>query len=108
MKFESEIMNHRKLTELFASARTDAAPVLPKDFAQEVLREIRRQPPAVSGTVSLFDQLSLLFPRIALMASAIIVLCIVLDYGLTAVGVPSLSDGAAQLSVQSFMTPTGF
>ena len=100
-------MNDRKLKQLFASAQKDTAPAPPEGFAMDVLRAIRREPAAPPETVSVFDQLNLWFPRLALAASAVIVVCLALDYGLTAAGVPSLSDGAAQLSAQWLLTPTG-
>jgi anti-sigma-K factor RskA len=101
-------MNDRKLKRLFASARRETAPVPPEDFAADVLRAIRREPPvATPETISIFDQLNLWFPRLALAASAVIVLCVAADYGLTAAGVPGLSDGVSQLSAQWFMTSTG-
>ena len=101
-------MNDRKLNRLFASARRETASAPPEDFAADVLRAIRREPPvAAPEAVSVFDQLNLWFPRLALAASAVIVLCVAADYGLTAVGMPSLSDGAAQLSAQWLLTPTG-
>ena len=69
-------MNHRKLKQLFASARQETAPAPPEDFAADVLRAIRREPPvAAPETISIFDQLNLWFPRLALAASAVIVLC---------------------------------
>ena len=101
-------MNHRKLKQLFASARRESAPVPPEDFAADVLRAIRREPPvAAPETISMFDQLNLWFPRLALAASAVIVLCVAADYGLTVAGMPGLSDGVSQLSAQWFMTSTG-
>jgi hypothetical protein len=101
-------MNDRKLKQLFASARKEAAPAPPADFATDVLRAIRREPPAiVPQTLSVFDLLNSWFPRLALASSAVIVLCVALDYGLTVAGVPSLSDGVSQLSAQWLLTPTG-
>ena len=101
-------MNDRKLKKLFESARRKTAPAPPEDFAADVLRAIRREPPGVAPeNISIFDQLNLWFPRLALAASVFIVACIALDYGLTAAGVPSLSDGVAQLSAQWLLTPTG-
>ena len=80
----------------------------PDDFAADVLHAIRREGPvATRETISVFDQLNLLFPRLALAASAVIVLCLAADYGLTAAGVPGLSDGVSQLSAQWFLTSTG-
>ena len=102
------MMNQRKLKQLFASVRRETAPTPSKDFAVDVLRAIRREAPAVTPeTCSIFDQLNLWFPRLALAASTVIVACIALDYGLTVAGVPSLSDGVAQLSAQWLLTPTG-
>jgi hypothetical protein len=101
-------MNHLKLKQLFASARRETAPLPPEDFAADVVRAVRREPPvATPETISIFDQLNLWFPRLALAASAVIVLCVAADYGLTVAGVPSLSDGVSQLSSQWFLTPTG-
>ena len=100
-------MNRTKLKQLFARARNDRPPAPPVDFVEDVLSAIRRAPADAPENVSFFDQLNLLFPRIALAASAVIVLCVALDYGLTAAGIPSLGDGAAQLSAQWLLTPTG-
>jgi hypothetical protein len=101
-------MNERKLKQLFTSARQKTAPVPPEDFAADVLRAIRREPPAAaSESILIFDQLNLWFPRLALAASAVIVLCVAADYGLTAAGVPGLSDGVSQLSAQWLLTSTG-
>jgi anti-sigma-K factor RskA len=101
-------MNERKLKRLFASARRETAPTPPEDLAADVLRAIRREPPvAVTETISIFDQLNLWFPRLALAASAVIMLCVAADFGLTAAGVPGLSDGVSQLSAQWLLTSTG-
>jgi len=100
-------MNERKLRQLFTAARREAALEPPEDFAADVLQAIRREPAATPETISIFDQLNLWFLRIALAASAVIVLCVALDYGLTAAGVPSLGDGVSQLSSQWLLTPTG-
>jgi anti-sigma-K factor RskA len=101
-------MNDRKLKQLFAAARKETASVPSEDFAVSVLRAIRREPPAAApAAISLFDLLNLWFPRIALAASAVIVLCLAADWGLTVAGVPGLSDGVSQLSAQWLLTPTG-
>jgi hypothetical protein len=101
-------MNERKLKRLFASARRETAPAPPEDFASDVLRAIRHEPPvAAPETISIFDQLNPWFSRLALAASAVIVLCVAADYGLTAAGVPGLSDGVSQLSAQWLLTSTG-
>ena len=102
-------MNKRKLNLLFERARSEAAPAPPEDFAAGVLRAIRREPPdAVKEAPSIFDRLNLLFPRIALGAVAVIILCAVLDFGLTAAGMPGLHDGLSQISAQWLLTPDEF
>jgi hypothetical protein len=92
-------MNERKLKMLFAAARKEISPAPPEDFAGDVLRAIRNES-KIPEAYSIFDQLNLLFPRIALTAVAIILLCLAADYGLTAAGVPDLSDGVSQISAQ--------
>jgi len=94
-------MNENKLQRLFAAARKDAAPAPPAGFAADVLRQVRNEP-AVGQPVpaTVFDQLNALFPRLALAAAAVIILCIAADFGLTSAGLPELGDGAAQLSSQ--------
>jgi hypothetical protein len=102
-------MNEKKLKQLFASARNEPAPAPPEDFAADVLRAVRHEPPAgVPQTLSLFDQLNLLFPRLVVASAAVIALCVAADLGLTAAGVPDLGDGISQISAQWFLAPGGF
>jgi hypothetical protein len=102
-------MNERKLKQLFAAARNEPAPVPSEEFAADVLRAVRRerQTPAPE-TISLFDQLNRLFPRLAWAAAVVMVLSVAADYGLTAAGLPGLNSGLAQLSAQWLLTPNGF
>jgi hypothetical protein len=94
-------MNEKKLKQLIASARNEAAPVASPDFPADVLRAVRREPPFLPpAPITLWDHLNALFPRVALAAAAVIVLCVAADYGLTAAGLPGLSDGAAQITSQ--------
>lgn len=102
------MMNERKWKQLLAAARNEPAPVPPKDFAEDVLRAIRRTGPVEApAALSLLDQLNLLFPRLAWAAAAIIVLSLAADWGLTAAGLPGLSDGMSQISAQWLLTPNG-
>ena len=102
-------MNEKKLKQLFAWTRNEPAPAPPKGFAADVLRAIRRELPAETPRIlSLFDLLNRLFPRLALAAVAVIVLCIAVDYVMTMAGVPDLRDGLAQISAQWLLTPGGF
>jgi len=87
-------MNAKKLNQLFAAARKEPAPVPAPDFAADVLRAVRREPETESQKpFSVFDQLNLLFPRLALAAVVVIVLCVAADYGLAAAGGPGTDDG---------------
>jgi hypothetical protein len=99
-------MNKRKLNRLFELARTEPAPVSPDDFAADVLHAVHREPPGAAAEMLTFnEQLNRQFPRIAFAAATIIVVCIALDFGLTAAGIPGLSDSVSQISAQWFLTP---
>ena len=102
-------MSEQKLNRLFAAARNETVPVPPEHFAGDVLRAVRREQPASApATLSIFDELNLLFPRLAWLAAMVIALGIVADFGLTAAGLPNLNAGVAQISSQWFFTGTGF
>ncbi len=69
-------MNENKLKKLFTAARKETAPAPPPDFANDVLRAARREPVTQAARpFSIFEQLNFLFPRLALAAAALIVLC---------------------------------
>lgn len=94
-------MNEKKINQLFTSARNEAAPLPPADFATDVLRAVRCEPVlSAPPAASLFDQLNYLFPRLALAAVVVIGLCVAADLGFTSVGVSEPSDGATQWSAQ--------
>jgi hypothetical protein len=99
-------MNERKWKQLFAAARHEAAPAPSADFEAGVLRAIRGE--RRTEMLSIFDQLNLLFPRLAWAAAAIIALSVVADWGLTAAGVPGVGDGVSQISAQWLLTSNGF
>ena len=102
-------MNKHKLNQLFELARNEHAPLPPEDFAADVLRAVHREPRGtMAEALSIFDQLNLLFPRIALAAAAVIVLCVAVDFGLTAAGMPGLGDSLSQISAQWLLTPDEF
>lgn len=90
-------MNKNKLKQLFASAQKESAPVPSLEFPADVLRGVRREPPPMPvGSLSVWENLNDLFPRLALAAVVVIVLCVAADWGLTAAGVPGVSDGTTQ------------
>jgi hypothetical protein len=100
-------MNEKKLKQLFESARREPSPAPPMDFATDVLRAVRQMPAAkLKEQFSIFDQLNLWFPRLALVAAAVIILSVAVDYGLTAAGLPELGDGTTQATSQ-FIFDTG-
>ena len=102
-------MNEQKLKQLFDAARSETAPAPPADFAADVLCAIRQQKPvSPPQAISVFDQLNLLFPKLAWAAVAVIALGIAADYGLAAAGGPDLSDGLSQISTQWLLTPDAF
>jgi hypothetical protein len=102
-------MKELKIEKLFSAARNEPAPVPSAEFSADVLRAVRREQPAsLPETFSLSDQLNLLFPRFALVATGVIVLGVVADFGLTAAGVPDLGDGVSQISAQWLFTGNGF
>jgi len=102
-------MNERKWEQLFAAARNEATPAPSADFEAGVLRAIRGQRRTEKPEMfTIFDQLNLLFPRLAWAAAAIIVLSVVADWGLTTAGVPGLGDGVSQISAQWLLTSNGF
>ncbi len=94
-------MNEEKIKQLFAAVRNETASLPPADFAADVLRAVHREPTLATVPVaSLFDQLNYLFPRFALAAGVVIVLCIAADFGFTSAGLPEPGDGAMQWSAQ--------
>jgi hypothetical protein len=102
-------MNEQKLKKLFAAAQNETALVPSADFAADVLRAVRREKQIQSPeTFSVFDQLNQLFPKLACAAAIVIVLGVALDFGLTAAGIPNLSDGVSQISSQWLFSGNGF
>jgi hypothetical protein len=102
-------MNERKWKQLFVAARNEAAPAPSADFEAGVLHAIRdERRTEMPEMLSIFDQLNLLFPRLAWAAAATIALSVAADWGLTTAGVPGLGDGMSQISAQWLLTPNGF
>lgn len=94
-------MKKQKVDKLFELARTEAAPMPMPEFAADVLRAVRREPAAKPApTATVFDQLNQWFPRVALAAVTLMILCVAADFALTSAGVPELGEGVAQVSSQ--------
>jgi len=101
-------MNDRKWKQLLGAARREPPPPPPEGFDLLVLQTVRREDaPARREAIALFDQLSLLFPRLAWAAAALIVLCAAGDLISAALN-PSLPDSVAQISEQWFFPGNGF
>ena len=90
-------MNDKKLSQLFSIARREKPAAPTEGFELLVLQQIQRNPARAELTIS--DVLGMWFPRLALVAVALIALCVVGDY-VTSSNSPSLSDSASQLSDQ--------
>ena len=87
-------MNEKKIKKLFTAARQEPAPVGPPDFAATVLRAVRHEPTAaVFRPFSVLEQLNFWFPRLALAAAVVIVLCAAANYWL-----PGAEDEVASFS----------
>ena len=85
------------MKKLFAAARRDLAPTAPETFVDDVLRAVRRESAGrPADALSVLEHLNGWFPRVALAAAALIVLCVAADLGLTAAGLPGVDEGAAQ------------
>ena len=95
-------MNKRKLSRLLVAARIELAPSGPAHFDSRVMRAVDRE--GKPAAASLFDQLALLFPRLALAAVVVIGLCVGSDYLLTSPDLPNLAEGVAQISDQWLFT----
>jgi hypothetical protein len=91
-------MKTNKIEKLFRIARGEKPPVSSEDFAARVMQQIRRteaMPP-----LSFLDHVNALFPRIALCAGMVIVLCLALDFVATEFGEFDLNDEVAQVSAE--------
>ena len=99
-------MNNDKLRKLFEAAQCQRAPEPPAGFDARVLREIHREP--VGGKPGVFDQLSVLFPRLAMGCAAILLICVVAEIGMAVSGQPDIESSAAQLSEQWLFAVRGF
>jgi hypothetical protein len=94
-------MKKLRLQQLFERARAEAAPVPPPDFAVVVLRAVRAEPPPrPAERLAVFGQLNQWFPRLAVAAVLLMLLCLAADAGLTAAGLPELGDGVSQAASQ--------
>jgi hypothetical protein len=100
-------MNDRKWKQLFDVARKERPPSPPEGFFETVRQSIGRDAVAERAMGSLFDQLNLLFPRLAWAAAALIFLCVAGELVFSAAR-PELTDEVAQLSDQGVIDANDF
>ena len=98
-------MKQEKIDKLFKAARKEIAPSPADGFESRVVRSIRLEP--VPSTVTLLDQLNLLFPKLAWVSVVFIAICVAGDFLSTSSQIPTLSDGMEQLSEQWLFSGNG-
>ena len=93
-------MNQDQWDRLFRAASAEPAPLPPAGFALRVLAAVRLE--ARPRSISLFEQLAELFPRVAGAAALVLALCAGTDLYLSNLGPADLSAGIAEASDQWF------
>ncbi len=99
-------MNERKLQKILEVARAEHSPAPLPGFDAGVMLAIRRERGPEAASV--FDQLSLLFPRLAWASALVIAACVAGDFLSSTANMPGLTDGMARLSEQWLFTGEGF
>jgi hypothetical protein len=98
-------MNDDKIKKLFELARSETPPIVPGNFEMRVLGAIRREERA--APLSLWDQLGLLFPRLALAMVLLIGACVAADYYSASSHGSSFAEDAAQVATGDVFTANG-
>jgi len=88
-------MNDRKLNQLFNAAKKETPAAPNEGFAFLVMQQIQRDPARTELSIS--DMIGMWFPRLAVVAAAVIAICVVSEM-VFASNAPSLSESAAQLA----------
>jgi hypothetical protein len=91
-------MNESKIKKLFQTAQKEVAPEAPLALSQTIVAKIRRDRREMA-TVSLFDLLNQLFPKVALASLLIIGACLAGDLLITEKS-SSISDDVTQITEQ--------
>ena len=91
-------MKSDSLEKLFGAAAKSATPRPDADFADDVLRAVRRESRMAPATLT--EDIGALFPRVAFAAALVIGVCCVTDVALDSLSGTSLSAGVTQLSEQ--------
>lgn len=99
-------MNPHKLQKLFDSAKREPAPKAEPGFDQQVMSAIRQEIPARAA--SLAEQLNALFPRLAVAAATVILLCLAADWALANMSGTDLASGVSMVSEDWLFPTKGF
>lgn len=92
-------MKDAKLTELFIRARKEAPPAPEAGFANLVMTAVRHDASRrAAGELSWLDQIGVWAPQAVASCAVLIVICVVTDLALQLFGLPTLTEGVAQLS----------
>jgi hypothetical protein len=88
-------MNESKLNQLFTAAKNESPAMPAEGFAFLVMQQIQRTPSRAELSAS--DLVGNWFPRLAMVAVAVIAICVIGDL-VSSSNAPSLTESAAQLS----------
>lgn len=99
-------MNDHKLKRLFELSHGETPPAAREGFDERVMAAIRREPHSVAESVSLWDQIGRLFPRLAFGVVLIIGVCVLADF-CTLTESSSLTAGIDQISEQWLFAANG-
>ena len=90
-------MKDHKVNKLFRLARRENPPPVSEDFARRVMQQIRRDG---LDPISFLEQMNALFPRLALTAVVVIVLCAGVDVVSAQFAGVDLNEGIARISCE--------
>jgi len=102
-------MTRKKLDQLFQAARAVAAPAASATLAEDVVRALRQEP-LEAGRVppGLFEELNARFPRLALVALAVLAVGVAVNVALGTVDPDGLDAGLTQISAPWWLVPGEF
>jgi hypothetical protein len=99
-------MKNNKLERLLNLAKKETPPEVGLEFESRVMRVIRQE--SSVRPVSLLEQLSALFPRLALASILAIVLSATTDFVLTRASATDLASGVSSISEDWLFPTKGF
>lgn len=99
-------MNESKLNQLFTAARQETPPSPAPGFENLVLAAMRHDAtPVTPAELSWLEQITAWSPRLVIGCAILIAACITTDVALNSFGLPTLTDGVAQISGDWLLTP---